>query len=946
MRKFALLFAVIVSISIVANAQFNYAPEMCLNFKGTYTDLGSNGSAVSTSNHDDANSAVQSIGFNFNFNGTNYTHFILNTNGFIKLGTNASMTPPSATNLAYTNFDISTQGGVFNSTNANDVNILAVFNHDLDSSAITQTEYRVHTTGSSPDRVCTIQFKNVRDKNITSSTGSPMPHVQFEEMNFQIKLYESGGVVDYIYGLFIPTTDSSIAKVASIGIRGGLNDFVTVVKSSSQGYSVNTFEPQNNSTLTAVPDGFYFGNDNLAKAVPVNVIRPLPDVGRTFRFIPKTSNDAAIKNIYTYHAQTIPWGLPHQVSARVENVGTNTKNSTKVYLKVSGANTYLDSTNVGSLGSGVSSTVNFNGYHPDNLGTDLIEMWISSDAHDHNNHLSWNQQVSNQEIGYGDSSEVWYNFGFNTGGIFCNRYNVSGKRRVSTVRVQIGFSTTNIGQSVFGVVLDSYGNIVGQSDNHVISLSDLGKYLDFEITKAYPSNNDIIPPLVSNGDFYAGIGQPGGGYFPLSLQMESTNRVGAFFSHILGNSSTFTDIHNHTSPVVQSCRQAINAKLVGSSIKIDSVTGLSEPSCALSNQSVYVHISNVDSIATDFSIDTLHLEVSSTGAQVQKFTRLINQGILESDSSASYLITSAFDLSIAGKYNITVEARQRIEVDTTNNYKNLTINVVDTPDVNLKVLPKNLVCFGDPFSFEAIPYTAGSAMYQWKVNGNNIGGATTSNTFTNPLNWGDSVWVDLITDHCSTSTYTVTSNPVRIYINPKPKQISGIAGTDTVIENTKKSYGLALNPGSIYTWSVVGGTLSDTTGLTQSVTWGGPNTNASLTIHEVDSINCEIDHVLPVVIISIIGIENVHKVGIGIAYPNPADHSVRIPIYTENSSSRIRLDLFDITGQNIMKIYEGEIGRNNEIIVHTANLKDGLYFYRLQTSDGQELVKKLVVRHP
>ena len=124
------------------------------------------------------------------------------------------MLPPSSASLSYTYFNQNNYGGAFNSNNVADVNLIAVFNHDLDSSTVAQSEYRYQTTGTSGNRICTIQYKNVTDKNITDSSGNPLPHVQFESMNFQIKLYESSKAIEFIYGPFIATTDSSLFKIA------------------------------------------------------------------------------------------------------------------------------------------------------------------------------------------------------------------------------------------------------------------------------------------------------------------------------------------------------------------------------------------------------------------------------------------------------------------------------------------------------------------------------------------------------------------------------------------------------------------------------------------------------------------------------------------------------------------------------------------------------------
>src|SRR5689334_15897116 len=74
----------------VAYSQFNYTAAKAQNVAGTYTDLGNSGTVISTGgNFDNANSSAQTIGFTFYFNGTSFTQFVLNTNGFIRLGSTA-----------------------------------------------------------------------------------------------------------------------------------------------------------------------------------------------------------------------------------------------------------------------------------------------------------------------------------------------------------------------------------------------------------------------------------------------------------------------------------------------------------------------------------------------------------------------------------------------------------------------------------------------------------------------------------------------------------------------------------------------------------------------------------------------------------------------------------------------------------------------------------------
>ena len=170
---------------MTAWSQLNYRAATGRNYSGSWTSLGSNGSSVSIGNYDNANSSSTSIGFNFTYNGTTYTDFIVNSNGFIKLGTSA----PSGTSLFYSTSQSVAGTAALNSTNSADDDIISVLNHDLEASGQGTTEIRYETTGSSPSRVCTIEWMNFRDKTTN-------PAIQFDNMSFQIKLFEDSNKIN------------------------------------------------------------------------------------------------------------------------------------------------------------------------------------------------------------------------------------------------------------------------------------------------------------------------------------------------------------------------------------------------------------------------------------------------------------------------------------------------------------------------------------------------------------------------------------------------------------------------------------------------------------------------------------------------------------------------------------------------------------------------------
>ena len=240
----------------------NYAPANAVNVAGTYTDLAATGTAIVTSSTDDANSTVQNIGFAFEYNGMPFTQFVLNTNGFIKLGT----TPPSAANLFLPESATATEVDPIGSGNPADVNIMAPFNFDLTAGSATGgTEYRVATTGTAPNRICTIQWKNVADKTLKYQ-------LQYGSTNFQVKLFETTNTIEFVYGTTTRGLNADDYRYAVVGLKGSGNGTGEILLSnrpvSMAPWSSNTFISSYYTTTA----------HNFRGTVP-------PDAGRTYRFV-------------------------------------------------------------------------------------------------------------------------------------------------------------------------------------------------------------------------------------------------------------------------------------------------------------------------------------------------------------------------------------------------------------------------------------------------------------------------------------------------------------------------------------------------------------------------------------------------------------------------------------------------------------------------------------
>ncbi len=262
------LAGLLLATTPAAHAQLAHGSANAQNVAGTFTDLGTTGTAIATANNDDANSAAQNIGFAFNYNGASFTQFVLNTNGLVRLGSTA----PSAANM-FAEYEGGMQAGIapIESTDAANTNLLIPFNTDLEAAAAGSTEYRVATTGTAPNQVCTIQWKNVSDKAGSASAGTPK---QLASFTFQVRLYQTTNVIEFIYG---PSTPVAAAnddlRFPTVGIKGSGSGGGQTVLANKEASSLAW-------STTAFITGIYGQSTHNFRST----VRP--DVGRTYRFSP------------------------------------------------------------------------------------------------------------------------------------------------------------------------------------------------------------------------------------------------------------------------------------------------------------------------------------------------------------------------------------------------------------------------------------------------------------------------------------------------------------------------------------------------------------------------------------------------------------------------------------------------------------------------------------
>jgi hypothetical protein len=222
---------------------------------------------------DDLLSAVTNIGFTFTYNSVAYTQFKASTNGFITFNTANTSTQPT-NNLKTSSERV----------------ILAVLWDDNKTGSSGTVNYKL--TGTSPNRVLTIEWLNYRWEKYAFSAGV---------INCQIQLYETTNVIKYNYyrgssasgtGAYtFQNSSASVAFGASIGLGGATSgDFLSLNDLKTSPYPTKSTTVET-TTIGKSPTDFSAGS--MDKYMVTTYIAPnvSPNDATTYVFYPPVAND-------------------------------------------------------------------------------------------------------------------------------------------------------------------------------------------------------------------------------------------------------------------------------------------------------------------------------------------------------------------------------------------------------------------------------------------------------------------------------------------------------------------------------------------------------------------------------------------------------------------------------------------------------------------------------
>lgn len=250
---YSLIFILLFGYGLNAQSVANYSVSRTTGI--TYNSIASTGNSFASWRYngfysqDDNRSDFTDIGFDFWYDGTRYTQFCVSTNGFIDFSSSTDDGGPQADDFGYWN-------GAFTQSNINQATrpAIAPFYDDMTAQGGTEAlgnSLKYLVTGSAPNRVLTVEWINM------AVYGNTSPN-----LNFQVKLYESSGIIETVYGTMTQGTHSfSYTCGINAPTMNGtpqVSQLLTQQTENTTSFS-NTVQnnlttmPSNNSMLTFMP---------------------------------------------------------------------------------------------------------------------------------------------------------------------------------------------------------------------------------------------------------------------------------------------------------------------------------------------------------------------------------------------------------------------------------------------------------------------------------------------------------------------------------------------------------------------------------------------------------------------------------------------------------------------------------------------------------------------
>lgn len=294
-----------------------------------YSSISTTGNAINSWRNvgggfqqDDNRSNFVDIGFDFWYNGTRYTQFSVSTNGFIDFSSSTDNGDATADDFGYVNSAFSASSATLATRPA-----LAVLYDDLTAQGgVLPLGYSIRylLSGTAPNRTLTIEWINMAVYGNTSPS-----------LNFQAKLYENTGRIDYNYGIMNTGTFTFSYTLGINAANVGLIPTAAQLKNQTTA-NTNTFSntPQNNlSALPAANSRISFTPPVPANPTGSLTFTAVTQTSMTLNFTNWASNEVGY--VVYYSTDGVNYTFKQQTAANVTNTNvTGLLPGTTYYWKV------------------------------------------------------------------------------------------------------------------------------------------------------------------------------------------------------------------------------------------------------------------------------------------------------------------------------------------------------------------------------------------------------------------------------------------------------------------------------------------------------------------------------------------------------------------------------------------------------------------------------------
>ncbi|MCU0333987.1 MAG: hypothetical protein MUF62_02930, partial [Chitinophagaceae bacterium] len=629
--KYFYFFSFLCCLGNAAIAQNNFSSANFRLGQSVYADISASGTAISMT-HPDSGFSVNAhpIGFPFVFHDSTFTHFRLHADGILRLGTAA---PTAANRISIS--PANSYSAVFTATLDSFQYVILPFFTNLVAAGT--PAYHVLTTGVAPNRICTIQWKNLRDGD---NAGGAVLH-QFSQVEFQVKLYEGSNDIEFVYGSWTPSASTLSNRQAAVGIKANTRSFAA-------NYKGNGLIAFSQTTCLNAPN-----NNRLSNGVVFRKDVP-PPAGFSQRYFGRLANDVNVANLYADSISPAGSQSGRRIEALLVNEGINAASNISVTLQITGANTHTATVNIASLAPGASQLVSFPEFVTSNTGPQQILVTASATADDRaaNNTRTASQIVSTSHTRLPNFSNSPFGVGFNgASGFIATKIYGTGTRRIRQIRIPFASYRNVVNVRVY----EDGGSAGAPSATALITGTNF-----FTTTE-----NSIIIPVTSNltvaGDYFIAVNQTSS--TNMAWRSTPATPIRSIRSFTSNNGTSWAA---EADTVPWQYLAEVYEESAGPDVGIEQ---LAAPGCTYSNATeVRVTLRNFSSAAVDFAATPTTITGLVRNPQQTEFpfSILKNSGTLAAGASEQITVLTGYDYSIRGNHLVSAKTNLPGDVERGN----------------------------------------------------------------------------------------------------------------------------------------------------------------------------------------------------------------------------------------------------------------------------------------